>query len=188
MAYYLVNREMPITAYAREEKKNNPWIDLREHDEYKRIRIVHMVRFERELCHRFKNPFHKLLSHLVRLRDATFRAQAKDPNHKVSINYEELLLLIPQEFGVNSLIDSPPQKQNVRCNSEIIDDENNAFITGDLDCSNLSDLQLDRHHKSLEGVLLPESRLLNAHECFIDIKLQQADKNALNSSSLFSTP
>ena len=113
---------MPITAYAREAKKAKPGIDLHDVKEYKRIRIANLRRFERELCNRFKNPFYKLFFHLVRLRDATLQAQAKDPNHKVEIDYEELLFLIPQEFGVNSQIDSPPQRQNFRSSSDAVHD------------------------------------------------------------------
>ena len=69
MAYYIINKEMPISSYMAEAQKKNPDFNLKEPYEYKSVRLANAYRFQREFSNKDKNPFYALYNYLIECRD-----------------------------------------------------------------------------------------------------------------------
>jgi hypothetical protein len=78
VAYYIINRQMPITVYMQEQLMKNPNFNLKEPGTYRKLRTENMHRFEREMSDRVRNPFHLLYNFLLTKRDFTLLMQSKN--------------------------------------------------------------------------------------------------------------
>ena len=70
VAYYFIYQDIPCTKYAEEINKKDPLSYIYKPKEFRKFRLNHMRRFEMEICLKL-NPFHKLTSHIINLREKT---------------------------------------------------------------------------------------------------------------------
>ena len=166
---------MPATAYAAKLNKAQKEVNYFQPKEFKKLRIEHIKRFEKELCSKSANPFHALCSYLHGKRDFNLLLERKGKSSKAAdINYEYLVELIPEDLGMDAF-SSPKSKR--RHNSQLFSDgsdyqlENSNSLRG----SHFSDLDLVQHKEALKGFVVPDIKLFNAKECLFEIQYNNAN-------------